>query len=349
LGPFAANRLKSRVGLCPTRFRWFVMAILVGIDEAGYGPLLGPLVVSAAAFSMPDESLNQSLWDILRESVCRKPGDRLGRLAINDSKKLHHGLGDHRHLQRGVLACLAACDGRNGDGCPTTAGGLLGLLEARDVIDMADYPWFSEAFENWPLAFDADDVATAAGSLARNLDEGGMRLLGLWSRPMQTGRFNRMIDAVKNKASVLFSIVAELIDTAWHRHSGENLQIIVDRMGGRTHYRQQLQRLFPDLHLKILKETPPLSSYQLGDDRGGFKIHFLAKADDRHLPVALASMASKYVRELFMEMMNHFFRQRHPQLEPTAGYYEDGMRFLADLEKYSPPTPAWRNLLIRCR
>jgi ribonuclease HII len=327
------------------------MAILVGIDEAGYGPILGPLVVSATAFSLPDASLNQCLWEQLRHSVCRSPAGSLGRIAVNDSKKLHHGRGDYRHLQRGVLSSLAACGttGGNGIGCPKSFGELLGLLDARNVLELADSPWFSQSFENWSLQFDVSDIATAAAALTQNLNDSKMQLLGLWSRPMQTGQFNRMIDAVKNKATVLFSIVGELIDLVWRRFSGENLQIIVDRMGGRCHYQQQLQRLFPDLHLKILKETPTLSSYQLGDSRGGLKIHFLAKGDDRHLPVALASMTSKYVRELFMEMMNHFFLQRHPSLAPTAGYYEDGMRFLADLEKLAPPTPVWRNLLIRCR
>ena len=45
------------------------MVVLVGIDEAGFGPLLGPLVVSSSTFSLPHNLLTTDLWQILRNSV----------------------------------------------------------------------------------------------------------------------------------------------------------------------------------------------------------------------------------------------------------------------------------------
>ncbi len=58
------------------------MAIVVGIDEAGYGPLLGPLVVSAAVFQMPDQLVGKNLWDMLAGSVTAKASRRLSRTPV---------------------------------------------------------------------------------------------------------------------------------------------------------------------------------------------------------------------------------------------------------------------------
>ena len=49
------------------------------------------------------------------------------------------------------------------------------------------------------------------------------------------------------------------------------------------------------------------------------------------LGFALASMAAKYLRELFMEGLNAFFAARVEGLRPTAGYYGDGTRFLEEV------------------
>jgi hypothetical protein len=87
------------------------MAILAGIDEAGFGPLLGPLVVSSAAFSVEPALLAADLWETLVKSVSRSRKHLGGRLLIADSKKAFNreeGLG---HLERTSLIALD-CMGR---------------------------------------------------------------------------------------------------------------------------------------------------------------------------------------------------------------------------------------------
>ena len=64
--------------------------ILAGIDEAGYGPTLGPLVVSVSVFRIPEEHPREQtradLWTSLESVVCRKRDGH--RIPVNDSKKL---------------------------------------------------------------------------------------------------------------------------------------------------------------------------------------------------------------------------------------------------------------------
>ena len=57
------------------------------------------------------------------------------------------------------------------------------------------------------------------------------------------------------------------------------------------------------------------------------KIVVTPKADVEHFTVALASMISKYVRELLMGEFNRFWQTHVPGLEPTAGYPGDSRRF----------------------
>ncbi len=65
------------------------MAVFVGIDEAGFGPILGPLVVSSSTFSLPHDLIGADLWQTLRKSLANKRKRLAGRLLITDSKKAY--------------------------------------------------------------------------------------------------------------------------------------------------------------------------------------------------------------------------------------------------------------------
>jgi len=79
------------------------------------------------------------------------------------------------------------------------------------------------------------------------------------------------------------------------------------------------------------------------------RIHFVVKADARFLPAALASMVSKYLRELLVHNINRYFINLHSELKPTAGYWKDGSRFIKDVKSNIKPLNIDMNQLVRCR
>ncbi len=318
------------------------MVVLAGIDEAGFGPILGPLVVSSSAFSIPDNFLTADLWQILRKSVGNMRKHLAGRLLITDSKKAYSKQKGIGHLQRTVLACLE-CLGKN----PATLTELLALLSPDCIGRLGDYPWHRD-IADYRLSADVNDLAIAASVLKEDLASNGIELLGLKSCCLDVAYYNKMVGSVKNKASVLFTAVSQLIKNVFDNFAGDEVQVIVDRQGGRTRYRRNLQRMFPDMELAIIKEDQTTSSYELKANGRQMRLHFVVGADQRFFPVSLASMVSKYIRELLVDNMNRYFTGLVPELKPTAGYWKDGLRFIEDLKKI-PHVTFDSSRLIRCR
>ncbi|HEX6963563.1 MAG TPA: hypothetical protein VF175_16975 [Lacipirellula sp.] len=125
------------------------MPVLIGVDEAGYGPNLGPLCVAATAWKVKERgdtgqgtggskecvgaavkravaspptaaaTGGVDLYKLLRKAVARTP-DKAGRkLAIADSKALYTAGVGVEQLERGVLAAIASM------GAPSNGSGTL--------------------------------------------------------------------------------------------------------------------------------------------------------------------------------------------------------------------------------
>ena len=319
------------------------MVVFVGIDEAGFGPILGPLIVSSSTFLLPQHLIKADLWQILNKSVSKGRKHLAGRLLITDSKKAYSKQKGIKHLERTVLACLK-CFGKK----PGTLTELLMLLCPDCLERLSDYPWYKEAGSCCLLADEADK-AVASAVLTGDMSSNGIKLLQLRSCCLDVAYYNKMVGSVKNKSRVLFTAISRLIKEAYDNFTDDDLQIVIDRQGGRVRYRAILQRMFPDMELKILCESPMASSYELQAGSRVMRLHFVAAADEKFLPVSLASMVSKYLRQLLVESINRYFAGFHAELKPTAGYWKDGLRFIEDLKTNVPHVRYDSNQLIRCR
>jgi len=244
--------------------------LTVGIDEVGYGPRLGPLVVAAAG------------------SVAPLPAG----VRVADSKKIFSQARGVRTLEPTVLGFLPAATFRE--------------LLARLGQPVPSEPWYAEDLD-----------------LPRLSPAG--RLEVAFARLVEPAEFNaRTRD--RNKADLLFDLVAELVERILETHPGP-LRIVAGKQGGRRCYLEKIRgRLDPGA--EAVGESRDRSCYRFS----GGEIEFLRDGEDRHELVALASMIGKYVRERAMELFNAFWTARLPGLRPTAGYGPDGLRFFRRIE-----------------
>lgn len=313
--------------------------ILAGVDEAGLGPTLGPLITASAALSVPDDWSPDAPWEHLAGTVERKFRRGANRPVVADSKELHRDGGVAAlELTAGVFSLLA-----NGDPRPR--------LTFSENGDAARHPCYAEADSAFPRhAENAALPATAAG-VADAMKKAGAQAGHYEARALAEPVLNRRFTEGMNKNQAL------LVETGWHiralaaKFPEQPMIIVVDKQGGRNDYLPFLSALFPGIWLDTLECGADVSSYRLRRERGPLEIRFLAKADRLAFPTALASAAAKYAREGAMDALNRWFCQRLPGLKPTAGYPQDAKRWLAamaewDREQHGDPR---LDLLLRQR
>ncbi|HEX3449139.1 MAG TPA: hypothetical protein VHS97_12850, partial [Isosphaeraceae bacterium] len=89
------------------------------------------------------------------------------------------------------------------------------------------------------------------------------------------------------------------------------------------------------------------SRYTIRDGDRRLELSLAPRADQNDGLVALASIVSKTVRELWMDVFNAYWRRQIPELRPTAGYPNDSLRFRREIENLAAaqghdPARWWR-------
>ncbi len=302
--------------------------LLVGVDEAGYGPLLGPLTVAGTAFRLDLAAGAEPPGDVGARLLRALAGPRARdgtSLRIGDSKKVY-GSGGLTALERPLLACLqlagAPWPGRLDD--VLTAVGV-------DPAERRDRAWYCGDPVRFPLRHDPGALDDVVSSLGDRLARQGLSVAGLQANVITEDRLNAAFEATGNKGTVLFdetaNVVERLLDLAL---PGEPALVICDRQGGRRQYLPPLQRRWPEAFVWTLGEERRLSRYRFGREGRRVEIHFAVGADGEAPQVGLASMLAKYLREVFMGLWNDWFATRCPGVRPTAGYTQDGRRWLEE-------------------
>lgn len=304
---------------------------LAGVDEAGLGPILGPLVVTGIALDGPS---GVDPWEALGDAVARsRPGK--ARIQVADSKKVHNGPQSKKRLERTVLATLLFCQDAPEPSLPGSPAELLHGFGI-DLAPFHDLPWFDRLDRPMEWAEEPEVLLELGDRLRRASAREGIEPREAVVRVVEVEEWNRWIEATDNKSeahlAAFFDVLGALLP-----EMPAGARIVCDRCGGRFRYRLPLGEAFRDRHIRVLGETPSLSRYLLSVRSGAVarggetEVCFAPGGEDRAFPCALASCVSKYVRELFIAAMNAWFAERVEDLKPTAGYYVDGHRFLDEV------------------
>jgi ribonuclease HII len=315
------------------------MNCLAGVDEAGLGPILGPLVVAGVAMSGPE---GRDPWKALKQHVCRKRTEK-GKIRVADSKKVNSGDHGLEHLEATALTFWAVHTGE----LPATLRDWLVAIGA-DLPALQRCPWYEQLDLRLPLHADAAWLELQAELIDRALRKNEMALRHIAVRPVDVEEWNGLIADTDNKSRAHFHAYAEVIGTLLDAIPGK-AHLVADRCGGRMHYRHDLQRLRQRARIETLQEETAISSYRLVDGEDDTTVTFAEKGEDRAFPTALASCFAKYLRELMVHVLNEWFCARVPGLQRTAGYYVDGNRFLGDVEPHLQRLQLPRQRLVRVR
>ena len=297
------------------------MGFLIGTDEAGYGPNLGPLVVSSTIWQVPDDQLDCDLYQRLAPLVVPQPSEDPLTIPIADSKQLYKPGGSLADLERGVLAALAITDG-----VPDQWDQLWHFLCPHVTDERIRLPWYDGFQCKVPVDVDDETLTRLGALLQTQLDEAGIRLHSVRSTVLFPAPFNRLVEQFDSKGTVLSTATLDLIADMMDQLPSEPMRVICDKHGGRNHYGALLQpRLCTGL-VRVIKEGREESAYDIGQPDCPRQIHFRARGE-AFLPSALASMTSKYLREIAMRAFNRFWCDHVEDLKPTAGYPMDARRF----------------------
>ena len=300
----------------------------VGIDEAGYGPNLGPLVMAAVIVESED-GRPPDVWGDLPNAVGRA-NSGADRFWVDDSKAIYSGGKGRERLEATALAVVETAVGK----ATSRLSEWLAATGAGSLADVELGPWLAPG-EDPPVPLPGAAAMLARYRASRPLDGAPWRIVAARAEVVGPSRFNEGIIRGESKAAPHFDAFARLVRPIWEGLAdGESASVRGDKHGGRHFYLGPLSSAFADVWIERGEEGPALSRYVLSDPRRSrrLELSLLPRADSEDGLVALASILAKALREAWMAAFNAYWSARIEGLRPTAGYPGDAARFRAAIE-----------------
>lgn len=330
------------------------MQYILGTDEAGYGPTLGPLLVGSSLWELPDDLAPSELAAHLATEVVMtremlSAASRIGRvtntpppLLLADSKVVYTPARGVTDLEQSIFALLAM------SGDVPRDWHTLWQRVAPDWLPPASDPWHQDIALALPLEAGAAVAKVAGAHFATALAARSIQLHPLRAVAVFPQRFNALVAQLGNKATLLSHCTLELARQSLDALAPARALVSCDKHGGRSSYASIIQQVFGVPLVRTIVEGRYESRYTCTYRGEPLELVFLAKGESQ-LPTAVASMLAKYLREVAMIPLNQYWQAAVPGLRATAGYPEDAKRFLAEIAAEKVRRNVNDDVLIRCR
>ena len=320
------------------------MVYLIGTDEAGYGPNLGPLLVASSVWKISGNPDGHDLYQMLKGLITdQMPAEKIhNRLVITDSKKLYQSRHSLNRLERTLFPLFACLEIQ----AETWRDIWHGLCPASQM-SLDHLPWYRDFDIPLPQDFPRAEIAPWKERFLQTCETAGVQLLELRARAVFPFEFNTQVEELGSKSSLLSEVTLSLVKELLDNLGAHNVFISCDKHGARNRYGAILQQKFTDDLIEVVRESRAVSTYRWKPSSRRIEIQFKAQGES-YLPTALASMLAKYLRELAMLAFNKFWCGHNPEIRPTAGYPLDAKRFRTEIEATRQqleiqPQKLWRN------
>jgi ribonuclease HII len=288
-------------------------AILVGVDENGLGPRLGPLIVTAVTARASAEGA---------KLVGKRPRGSLAT-RLGDSKRLVS-------FDDGALGeawAIALAKHASGAVHSASASAIVSALALDDEATLqsacpshhVDQCWSTEGEA---LAADASLVTKVERDLAR-LAERGLEVTGARVAITCAKQLNSAVDRGLSRFHTDLHVMERLVASA-ARDAGTEVRATCGKVGGFDRYGEAFGSF--GLHVAVV-EGRARSEYRVP---GVGTVAFVRDAEERDLLVAMASLVGKWVRDLLMRRIVRYHRASVPDLPDASGYHDPvTTRFIA--------------------
>ncbi len=307
---------------------------IIGLDEAGYGPNLGPFVMAGVMVKWQGEGDWVHAFHKLSRPASKKPDNRP---LVDDSKKAYNKAGIDG-LEKTVASFFYSNQ---------SLGDWLASHSIFKLDDLNLETWFNP---NEPAFFSTPDPEPLLACTTADFEKAGFLSFDCRFFILPSLKFNLIVEKEDNKGAVLSQGMIDIFaQFESNLAAGDSIHCFVDKHGGKNHYSATLQNVLSKGLILAGQEGLSESNYKsfAADHHWNFKI--LPKADAKYPLVGLASMLAKWMRERLMKQFNKYWEGQVPGILPTAGYPLDAPRFYCEIKQKAELLGLNKEKVWRCR